>query len=91
MFLGNHQLGTVGQLSFSVSLKDDGEVDAPLAPDGSATVAIGFEHRNTDKAGYFLCRIDADSIPAVCRDIVGFFDTNKGLLCEKALAALRSN
>jgi hypothetical protein len=91
MITGNHQLGTVGKLSFSIRLNDDGGVDASLAPDGSATLAIAYEHRGPDVTGYILCRLEGDAAPAVCRDIAGFFETNKNVLCEKALATVRSN
>lgn len=89
MFLGNHHLATVGDLSFSVCLNDDGWVDAPLAPDGMRDLEICYEHRGTNCAGFVSCRFDGDAVPAVCRDIAGFFEKNKDVLCEKALAAVR--
>lgn len=89
MFLGNHHLATFRDLSFSVRLNDDGFVDAPLAPDGMRYLDICYEHRGTDKAGFIPCRFDGDAVPSVCRDIDGFFEKNKEVLCDRALAAVR--
>lgn len=91
MFLGNHHLATFGDLSFSVRLNDAGFVDAPLAPDEMRYLEICYEDRVTDIAGFILCRFDGDAVPAVCQDIAEFFEKNKEGLCEKALAAVRSN
>lgn len=91
MFLGNHHLATVGDLSFSVRLNDDGWVDVPLAPDGMRYLEICYEPRGTDTAGFIPCSFDGDAVPSVCRDIAEFFEKNKEILCERALAAVRSN
>lgn len=85
---GQH-LGTVGELSFSVSLNEDGGVDLPLAPDGRRCLAIDYEHR--DVCGFILCGFERDAVPGVCWDIIGFFEANKETLSEKALSAVRGN
>lgn len=90
MLSGTTYLVTIGEIAFYASLNAEGAIDVPLAPDGKRDLSIGYEHRGTGRAGFITCRYDGDSVPAVCYDIAGFFERNKEVLCERALAAVRS-